>query len=83
MSRSRGGLVLDSTPPRRRRAVSTDGVALGAYRQLRTGPRGVSELGLAFLAVHDRDLLAVIGQLVLRVDILERRFHDCQCGGTS
>jgi hypothetical protein len=49
------------------------GVALGAYRNLRSGPSGVEHLGRAFLEVHEGDFLAVIGQLLLRVDALERR----------
>jgi hypothetical protein len=50
-----------------------DGVTLGAYRGLRSGPSGVTELGRAFLEVHESDFLAAIGQLLLRVDALERR----------
>jgi hypothetical protein len=50
-----------------------DGVALGTYRGLRSGPSGVAELGRAFIAAHNGDFLAAIGQLLLRVDALERR----------
>jgi hypothetical protein len=53
------------------------GVALGAYRNLRSGPLGVTELGRAFLEVHEGDFLAALGQLLLRVDRLERRLLEC------
>jgi hypothetical protein len=52
------------------------GVALGAYRNLRSGPSGVAELGRAFLAAHEGDFLAAIGQLLLRIDALERRVQN-------
>jgi hypothetical protein len=50
-----------------------DGVTLGAYRGLRSGPSGVTELGRAFLELHEGNFLAAIGQLLLRVDALDRR----------
>jgi hypothetical protein len=55
-----------------------DGVALGAYRRLHSGPSGVEELGLAFAAVHEGNLLAAVGQLVLRMDRLERLVQSCR-----
>ncbi len=71
--------MLDSTPPRFESAVFSDGVALGAHRALRAGPRGVAELGQAFLTTHGGDLVAALGQLLLRLQCLEhevRRSED-------
>ncbi len=48
-----------------------DGVALGAHRSLRSGPTGAAGLWRAFLAVHDGDEEAALGQLLLRVLQLE------------
>lgn len=65
--------MLDDTGSRRPPAVFTGGVALGAYRQLGAGPRGVAELGQAFIDAHGGDVAGALGQLLLRVDLLERR----------
>jgi hypothetical protein len=70
--------VLDSTRPDRQGRVFSDGVTLGSYRALRAGPRGAKELGTAFVAIHEGDLLAAIGQLVLRVERLERLVRNCR-----
>lgn len=70
--------MLDSTPPRLESAVFSDGVALGAHHALRGGPRGVVELGQAFLSAHGGDVAAALGQLLLRLECLERRAGGCR-----
>jgi hypothetical protein len=60
-----------------------DGVALGAYRSLHSGPSGVEELGLAFVTVHEGNLLAAVGQLVLRMERLERLVRNCRASAGS
>lgn len=65
--------MLDNTGSRRPPGVFTGGVALGSYRRLRAGPRGVAELGQAFIDAHGGDVAGALGQLLLRVDVLECR----------
>ncbi len=48
-------------------------VALGAFRALRKAAKGASMLGRAMWDVNDRDLMAVIGDLTLRLQVLERQ----------
>lgn len=72
-----GPTAVDPTVARSNRSVRkkqpvVDAVALGAHRDLRSGPHGVTELGRAFLAVHGGDLDAALGQLLVRIARLER-----------
>jgi hypothetical protein len=53
-------------------------VALGAFRALRKAAKGASMLGRAMWDVNDRDLMAVIGDLTLRVQVLERQVEALQ-----
>jgi hypothetical protein len=55
------------------RGQITDGIALGAFRSLRSGPTGAAALWRRFVAVHDGDEDAALGQLLLRVLQLEDR----------
>ncbi len=68
----------DSTGPRRAPTSIADGVALGAYRALRAGPSGAERLGEAFIAAQGGDLAGAIGQLLIRVERLERRVGECR-----
>lgn len=51
-------------------------VALGAFKALRKAPEGSSLLGRATWKKNDFDLMAVIGDLVVRVQRLERQLED-------
>jgi hypothetical protein len=55
------------------RGQITDGIALGAFRSLRSGPRGAGEPWRSFVEIHGGDEDAAIGQLLLRVLQLEGR----------
>lgn len=54
-----------------RSAGLANGVALGAFRSLLSGPRGAGALWRTFVEVHGGDEDAALGQLLLRVLQLE------------
>ncbi len=53
-----------------------DGVALGAYYALFSGPKGSAALWERFVEVHGGDKDGALGQLLLRVLQLEDRRQD-------